>query len=187
MSKITPPAGQRLLQLPMIQKALLSKAGPAKWNDEDAFCAADQADRIGSALILADVHKHLNNTRIGYLFRKKMTGRGDRIRLAHASLVGGKLQYFSELDFLVEINWEAWMHIEPHQRVALMDHELCHFGVDRTGEDVKHLILHHDVEEFGAIVKRWGFWEQGLATFGGVVREQLELLGATDTLGTLAD
>lgn len=174
MNKITPAAGQKLMRSPDIMRALLSKAGPAKWHDEDVYCLADQAAAVGAALVVA-IHKHLNGARIGYLFRKKLSGR-DRITLAKASIVSAKLEFFSDLDFIVELNWDAWMHLEPHQRVALVDHELCHFGVDRTGETTKHVLISHDLEEFGAIVKRWGLWKQDVAEFGGIVREQLDLL-----------
>ena len=177
MSKLTPAAGQRILDTDRIRKALLSKAGPAKWNDEDAYVRADQAESIGNALC-EQVHRHLRTERTGYLFKKKLGGRGEKITMAKASIVSPKLKFFAELDFLVDISWEVWMHLEPHQRVALIDHELSHFGIDETdkGEKVR-VIFPHDVEEFDGIIRRWGFWKPDVANFAGAVREQLELLG----------
>lgn len=179
MSKVlTPPPGLRIMESADIRKALLCAAGPAKWNEEDFYHDADQAKLIGRALV-AEQHRHLRKERIGYLFRKKLAGRDKIHQLARASLAGRKLAYYAEIDFLIEVNWEAWMHITPTQRVALIDHELCHFGVDEDKDGkTKHLILPHDLEEFGAVVGRWGFWEEGLAQFGATVREQLELLGS---------
>ena len=119
MSKVTPDAGQRLLDTDRIRKALLSKAGPAKWIDEDAYVVADQAELIGNALC-EQVHRHLRTERTGYLFKKKLSSHGGKVTMAKASIVSPKLKFFAELDFLVDISWEMWMHHEPHQQDGML-------------------------------------------------------------------
>ena len=87
--------------------------------------------------------------------------------------MGGKLEYFSELQLLVEVNWEAWFLLTPAQKVALIDHELCHFGREedeKTGE-VTYVTLPHDVEEFAAVVQRWGIWKHDLERFARAVTD----------------
>lgn len=78
--------------------------------------------------------------------------------------------------FLVEIAADAWRDLDSSQRVALVDHELCHLWLEYsefTGEP-KRSILPHDVEEFGAVVARHGLWTPNLTSF----QEQLALFGA---------
>jgi hypothetical protein len=158
-------------------KLAFSVAVFAEWDENDSYREAEQPARIGRALVDA-IHKHLANAKIGYLFREKMAEH-DKTKLAKASKVGAKLAFYTDLDFLIEVNHEAWMTLSQEQRVALIDHELCHFGVeDDTKGDTRHLLLSHDVEEFEAIVKRWGFWKPDLTKFGVVVGEQLDLLQA---------
>lgn len=147
----------------------------SEWQKGDSYREAEQPARIGRALI-DELHTHLVNARIGYVFREKMADR-DRVTLAKASKVGAKLQYFSNLDFLIEVNWEAWVELSHEARVALMDHELCHFDREENDETgaVSWVMKSHDVEEFGQIVTRWGLWRPDLERFGKVVSEQLEL------------
>jgi hypothetical protein len=139
------------------------------WDESAKFTGAVQAAAIGAVLVRA-LHTNLAEFAIGYVFREKIAKRG-QTTLAQASKVSGKLAYFSDYDFLIEVNWETWRRLTGPQRVALIDHELCHFarGESDKGDVVKQL-LGHDVEEFNAIVSRWGLWKGDLAIFGNHVR-----------------
>jgi hypothetical protein len=144
------------------------------WNDDFDFADAEQAAGIGGALVKA-MHVHLRDAKIGFLFRKDIKRRGV-IVLAQASKVGGKLAHFSHLDFLVEVNWMAWTTLSPARRVALLDHELSHFGRDETDKgETKYVILPHDLEEFHAIARRWGSWRASLADFANALGEGQQL------------
>jgi predicted LPLAT superfamily acyltransferase len=71
--------------------------------------------------------------------------------------------------FVIEIAFDAWEILEKEQRVALVDHELCHCMMD---EDSGKLIMHpHDLEEFNAVVRRHGLWQPDVVTFARTLRE----------------
>lgn len=155
-SALTCRAMEQALQTPL----------PATWmKDDPTYRAAEQCQEIGRVLV-DKIHKHLVNCSIGYVFKQSLTD-----AWAKASLVSGKLHFYSGHDALIEVNWEAWKKLKPRQRVALIDHELCHFGRD----DEAIVMQHHDVEEFGAIIVRWGPWEPSLVAFHRVMVEQTDL------------
>lgn len=154
---------------------------PLAWKPDDDFIKAEQPEAIGKVLVQA-IHNHLLNAKILYLFRKEIKGRG-RIVLAKASKAAGKLNFLQEWDLCIDVNWTAWAHLYPGQRVALIDHELCHFDrdTDKQGRSVYGLVP-HDVEEFTSIVRRWGTWEHGLVVMASALDSapQLQLFGGHD-------
>lgn len=162
-----------LLRNKDIDLALSLPVSPATWPEDDdapSFIDAEQPARIGRILI-KEAHQHLVNAKIGYLYREKMSEH-DKTKLAKASRVGAKLRHFSDLDFIVEVNHEAWLKLEDHQKVALIDHELHHFGV---GDEGGYTMVSHDLEEFNAIVRRWGLWMPDVRDFGRAMADQGEL------------
>lgn len=148
-------------------------AYPVIWSDEEsepeAYREAEQPEAIGRVLVCS-VHRHLRGRRIGYLYRQKMERNGKTV-LGKASKVGSKLAYFSNLEFLIEINWQAWASLTARQRIALVDHELSHFGIEDTDEGEKLLMIPHDLEEFNAVVQRWGMWQPDVASFAKVLQQ----------------
>ena len=159
-----------------LQRALATPL-PAVWlEDGPSFVEAEQPEAIARVLLNA-LHAHLVNRKIGYLFRESIKEKG-KTTLAKASRVSGKLQHFARLDLLIEVNWDAYRFLGSEQRIALLDHELCHFDVD----DDRCLIIAHDVEEFSSIVRRWGFWKLDLRLFNDAAQAgpQLELFSAAE-------
>lgn len=153
------------------------------WDAGVKYCEASQPARIGRVLVRA-IHEKLLGYTIGYVFKEKLVDRGEGC-LARANKVTGKLAHYSELDFLIEVNWTAWRDLTGPQRVALIDHELSHFSISTSEKgDTLKTILGHDVEEFHSIVSRWGLWHAPLKVFANHVRNapQFELFatGATE-------
>lgn len=157
-----------------LKKALTTEYPMTRKADEDeegeAYREARQPEAIGRVLV-CHVHRHLKNYEVGYLYREKIERNG-RTVLGKASKVGAKLKHFSNLDFLIEINRRAWAVLSQRQRVALVDHELAHCGTETTedGED-KLVMIAHDLEEFNAIVQRWGIWQPDIAAFAKVLQQ----------------
>lgn len=132
--------------------------------------------------IIRDYHSHLVNTRITFCFvsdvdeegeshpivkkGKEWWGSAKRVSGLNAHLAGEANPFF-----VMEISEFAWGRMEPHQRRALVDHELCHMILD---ED-KLVIAPHDIEEFAVIVARHGIWSPDVKTFADVVSDQLKL------------
>ncbi len=152
-----------------------------EWPEETTYVDADQPEAIGAVLVRA-IHDELANAKIGYLFRKKMQEH-DRTKLAQASRVGGKLNHFTNLDCLIEVNHEKWVLLTDERRIALIDHELSHFALNIADDGAKsYVMVSHDVEEFSSIVNRWGFWTSDIERFGRAVERarQLDIFKAID-------
>lgn len=153
------------------------------WDKAQPYREASQPMAVGD--VVRALHPDIADARIGYIFREKIQKR-DRTILATASKVGGKLGYFSSLDLLIEVNWQAWKRLDPRQRLALIDHELSHFGTEEDEEtgDEKFVLVSHDVEEFSGIVQRWGLWKSDVVRFARVILSvQGDLFVQPDTEG----
>lgn len=142
----------------------------ATWPEGERFREHDQAQAIADVLI-GTYHKELANARIVYLFREKAGVRG-QAPLAKTVLLGGRESFLSEMDFAIVVNWEGWRKLDLVQRVALVDHELEHCGVEDGGGFV---LLHHDIEEFNCIAQRWGAVQEDLRRFFTAARTQFEM------------
>ena len=83
-------------------------------------------------------------------------------------------------DFIMTLDATWWSLASNHQREALVFHELLHamHATDREGElrfTEEGLpiwaIRPHDIEEFNAVVRRYGAWETDVALFAQALRE----------------
>lgn len=152
-----------------------------QWPEEKpAFLSAPQPSAIAKTLVQA-IHRHLVEpvpARIAYLFREDMERRG-RVKLGVAGKASGKIEYLAGYDFTIEFNWAWWTKLTPAQRIALVDHELSHCGVNAKGA---WTVIPHDVEEFSSIVRRWGLWTMDLVDFNTAIREtQTDLFAPTSS------
>lgn len=152
-------------------KAIEHDPPPRDWPEGEKYIDAPQCSAIAAQMI-GRLHTHLATARIGFVFKEHMAGRG-RLILAKASKAGGALAFLSSFDFVIVFNWTHWKDMDVRMRCALVDHELMH--CQRDLDTGAFLLLGHDVEEFGAIVRRWGFWKPDLLSFAEIVKVQLEL------------
>jgi hypothetical protein len=148
------------------------------------FEEANEVKEIAEELI-DKYHPHLKDAKelIGYYFRDGASDWAGKAKkcTAFERFVTGKMLF-------VFINSDAWKAMKHDQRVALVDHELCHFSrksiqnVDpMTGKWIEIYdpadkaeswsIREHDVEEFSDIIKRHGLWDTGIEKFAAAVRE----------------
>jgi hypothetical protein len=86
-------------------------------------------------------------------------------------------------DFIILLRKAFWQdsRVSVEQRVALLDHELCHAAVrvdDRTGDPVTdergrivYRMRKHDVEEFADVVRRHGIYKSDLEVFAAALRQ----------------
>lgn len=146
------------------------------------YQVADEVKKVAEPLI-KNYHSHLNGAEIVYLFQNKRdraTGAAvipkskGRPVLGMAKLVTGLNAFLvsgatrtdgDEIDpfFVLLITKPAWDRMKAKQREALVDHELCHMGVD--DETGKPTLLPHDLEEFNAVVRRHGIWQEDVEAF----------------------
>jgi len=139
------------------------------------YAEAPEVAEIARELI-SQHHSHLVNTRIEYVFRSKAATNRGRIVLGKAKKVSGLSAFLTTRDpdafFVMEIAQDRWTELTSEQRVALVDHELTHMGVD---PDTGKLQLYpHDLEEFVDIVRRHGLWSAEVMRFARAT-SQLEL------------
>lgn len=151
------------------------------------YWRATEVERIARKLI-GKHHQHLNrhDVTVRCLFRdpparsrgKLVYGKARKVSGLTAYLVG--LEHNDRLDddgpvdfFLIEIAQALWQGLTERQRVALVDHELCHLEVElpETEREDRTLSLRgHDLEEFTEVVKRHGLWRPQVAEFTEVAR-----------------
>jgi len=128
---------------------------------------------------------------IRYIFRDKAAKSKGRVVLGKAHKVGGMACYLihsatgdsNEFGdqagdmFVVEIAEDAWENLTARQRVALVDHELCHFSIEIDEDDgtVLRKIVGHDVEEFSAIAQRYGAWKPDLTEFAEALQLKMSI------------
>jgi hypothetical protein len=144
---------------------------------------APDVKRIAQDLIpLHHEHLILRADEIRYVLRSDTPTSHGRFVLGKARKVGGLGCYLATTEpdtptdfddheiadmFVMEISEPAWATMTYEQRVALVDHELCHFAmdVDEADGSVTRRIRGHSVEEFTEILHRHGLWSPDLATF----------------------
>lgn len=138
--------------------------------------------------IIEKHHEHLVGCPIRFVWRSPARKMGKKhVALGTAEVISGRFAWFvmneeekelaanfgleSPRMFWIEISADDWQDLTEPQRLALIDHELCHCGVEWTEDDPEpelHLIR-HDVEEFEAILRRHGAWEVGLERFAAAL------------------
>lgn len=150
---------------------------------------APEVEEIAQKLI-AEHHSHLAGVEIKCVFRepiakskgKLQLGKARKISGLNAHLVGLARPYDRGDDppdfFVIEIASMTWHSLTEAQRLALVDHELCHFDVEwNENDDTEKLIIRgHDLEEFTEIVARHGLWQPDLENFAKAASKQLSLL-----------
>jgi hypothetical protein len=142
------------------------------------FSRAVEVEKIGRRLI-ARYHKDLldnGEVRIDYVFRSEAAKSKGKVLLGRTRKVSGLNAFLTlgddapaglpnddtpsvEAFFVIEIAADLWALLTKDQKEALVDHELCHCRLEETETgSVVTTVAGHDVEEFRAVVERYGMW-----------------------------
>lgn len=131
--------------------------------------------------LINDSHPHLGPVRIEFVFiteaptvnGKVVWGRAKKISGLNAWLASDTQEVVTpEEFFVIEIVKPIWQQLDEKSRKALTEHELMHCDVDlETG---RLSIRPHDLEEFNAIVRKYGLWRDDVEIFYQVAKEQQE-------------
>ena len=108
--------------------------------------------------LIEQYHLWLKKAKILFVFRSEAQKSGGRLILGQAAKVPAKFQVSMDYDFIIWLAEDEWTALSLKQKIALVDHELCHC----KGMENKWQIQPHDVEEFKAILDRYGAWNAGL-------------------------
>lgn len=110
---------------------------------------AHLVERIADELIRRlDRFEELREATFVFLYRnvKKWESKG-RTVFADIKATSGLIRYLAgSADFILRVNWKAWLLMNPWQRVRLVYHELRHGTIDY--ESGKYGTVGHDVEVF---------------------------------------
>ena len=131
------------------------------------YTTASPAETIGTQLIRRH-HPRLDETEVRFVFRDEhQTSKGKAV-LARTRLISGLNAWLAggmpddgdepERFFLIEIAADLWAELDADGREALIDHELCHCGIEQLDSGPRLYVTAHDLEEFVAIVARHGTW-----------------------------
>lgn len=167
---------QEVLESAQMKRALENDYNTTRltWPDGQKLMDAPGPEEIARILI-AKFHREIADYKILFLFKERMKTRG-RVVLGKASKADPKLAFFTEATFVLELNHEAWVFMPVDAKLALIDHELEHFGVEETESGEKEPVLNpHDLEEFVVTVQRWGLWKQDVQKFSEAVQLALPL------------
>lgn len=132
---------------------------------------------------LVDLHHHeLRQARIALAWNLSWRPDVDgRVKLGMCRKSSDLDRELAAYDFVILLRKSFWLHdkVTPLQRRALLDHELYHAEVklDGHGEPVEdergrrvYRTRRHDIEEFRAIVERYGTWTSDLEAFAAALR-----------------
>lgn len=149
--------------------------------------------RIIANKVIRDVHQHLHGVRIDYVFVAKSDKDGPVPILSKGKQVHGKAKKITGLNaflaqnddnpegeefFVIEISHYSWVYMTPEQRIALVDHELCHCIIEQSEDGTMLTLRPHDVEEFTEIIQRHGLWQPDVEDFAKVAAKKLPLFDA---------
>jgi len=176
---------------------------------DDEYAESIEAQTIGSVLVdMVDAHEPLSAATIAFIFRDEEIRDKGKVVAASAHLPRlqgpaakhwGRFMEWSlvrllgcvQPDFVILIDRNLWEGLDLSQRVAIIDHELCHTGQARDEEG--HLrfnrvtgapiweIRGHDLEEFNGVIARHGVaWDE---TRAEMARVMVEALSAESLMG----
>ena len=155
---------------------------------------ASEPARIAAKLI-DEHHTHLAGFRIDYVFRSEAAKSGGKTVLGKARKMSGLNAFLAtepderpadEEDisfFVIELAEDTWSKLSAAQRVALVDHQLCHCVIE--WKDDGELVLKikgHDLEEFRCIVERHGLWDSDVAQFADTIAQAVKARYGTPTI-----
>lgn len=129
------------------------------------YTSAPEIQRIAERLI--EIFKpELEAFEIRYIFCNENPKKDGREVSALARKVTGLNAYLAghaEGFFVIEFGRPAYDSMTEHQLLAVVHHELCHFGISEEGNLA---IIPHPIEEFPEVVKVHGSYHEGLIVFG---------------------
>lgn len=153
-----------------MQAACTSGDDPVEWPEGEKILEAYAPEKLAQPLI-KHFHHEIRNASIAYVWVENM-GDGTRVKLGTAQRASSLIKFLGSVDFVLKFNHSAWKVLSFEQRVALIDHELSHCSID--SDSGLPVLVHHDVEEFGGIVRRYGLWKPDLQSFGDIVQVALQ-------------
>jgi hypothetical protein len=127
----------------------------------------------------------LAEAKIGLVWRRGWRPKaGGWVTLGRCAKVNDLGRVLHGYDFVIVLNFDVWDHADfsAKQKEALLYHELCHADVtrDKHGEIKRKdgrpcwRVARHDVEEFLAVVSKYGAWQQEIQQLATATLEAVD-------------
>jgi len=136
------------------------------------YASAENVENEAKGLIPL-YHPELATARFKYVFVDKASVKNGKPVRGKVRRITGVLEFLTEADFLMEIALDQWNELADTQRKALIDHllEACTGEEDdNDGGAMKWSVREPDVQEFAAILRRHGAWNDDLAAFTTIAK-----------------
>jgi hypothetical protein len=137
------------------------------------YASAENVEREATRLIPL-YHPELATARFKYVFVDKASMENGRPVRGKIRKITGVLEFLLEADFMMEVALDQWNELADTQRSALIDHllESCTGEEDESdgGGDMKWSTRKPDVQEFSAILRRHGAWNDDLSAFTSIAK-----------------
>jgi len=124
-------------------------------------------------------HSDVSEARIALAWRHRVKSDKDGIlKLGQCVRNSGVHRELADYDFIIVLNKSAWDEFTKEQKLALLDHELCHImpSEDKNGEHQQDdhgrklfRTRRHDIEEFSDVVRRHGLYKKDLEKLAEIV------------------
>jgi len=121
--------------------------------------------------IIKEYHPELFGLTVSFVFKEDydVEDKGRGMVIGHCMKVPAAMRAIVDTEFLIWISAKYYKSATMVQRRALLDHELMHIIID---DDGRLAVRTHDIEEFAAIIGRYGFWKGDY----GPVRDAAQLV-----------
>lgn len=136
------------------------------------YAEAENVEKEALSLIPM-YHPELATARFKFVFVDKASMKNGKPVRGKVRRITGVLEFLLDSDFLMEIALDQWNELSDVQRKALIDHllECCTGEEDENdGGDMKWSVREPDVQEFSAILRRHGAWNDDLAAFASIAK-----------------
>lgn len=132
------------------------------------YSQANEVKEIAEKLIQI-LKPELEGFEIRYIFCNENPKKDGREVIALASKVIGRNAFLSGSPdgyFLMEVGLPAWESLTVNQKIAVVHHELCHYGINELGNLE---IIPHEIEEFVEVANVHGAYFDRLQVFADAV------------------
>lgn len=120
------------------------------------WVTADDEVLVIAREVIEKWHPDLMDASIAFIFRSEAPTSNGRITYGAASRIKPEHQLLGlDHDFFIWLAQDKWYTLTDAQKMALVDHELCHCTFNDKDQAK---MVDHDIQEFACIIERHGFW-----------------------------
>ena len=130
------------------------------------YTPAEEAEKIANTQVIPKWHPDLQGASICYLLDTQVMKYRGRPLLAKIGKANAILNHLTGYDLVLQISGPSWDVATDKQKLALLDHELCHVhATEKDTGEIEYTLVGHDLEEFNNVVRRHGAWMADIDLF----------------------